>query len=182
MFELRLCVFLFLSLICTFVATVQLSDMASKFEQIQNECRGRACDCCYQKRDWTISSKEIQCIDSYLIEGYTVGDRDICNTLCTDCHIKLTNKINSGHHLVPKVDDYDPGRLKYLQSSLDCECRICTVAKMTGLAYQQIVKKKVRPAAPYKSTSKCYKVCSNCFQQVYQGSNHSIEMPKFSMK
>ena len=91
------------------------------------------------------------------------------------CHIELTQKINdNGYHLVPKVDDYDPGRSKYLRSSSDCECRICTVPKMTGLTYQRMLKKKRgRPAAEEKTTSKSYKVCSNCFHQIYQGSNHS---------
>ena len=73
------------------------------------------------------------------------------------------------------MDYYDPGQSNYLQFSLDCECRICTVAKMTRLAYQRIVKKKKgRPAAAEKTTPKCYKVCSNCFQQIYQRSNHSV--------
>ena len=146
------------------------------YEQVHNKCRGRVCICCYWKGYRTISSKEVECIDSYLIEGYTVENSDFPNALCTDCQIELNKKINdTGYHLVPKVDDYDPGRSKYLWSSLDCGCRICTVAKMTGLAYQRIVKKnKGRPAAAEKTTPMCYKVCSNCFQQIYQGSNHSI--------
>ena len=93
--------------------------------------------CCYRKGDRTVSSKEVECIDSYLIEGYTVEDPDFPNALCTDCHIELNKKINNnGYHLVPKVDGYDPGRSKYLRSSLECKCRVCTVAKMTGLGYQ----------------------------------------------
>ena len=165
-----------ISLVCTSVATVQPSDMASKFEQVHNECRGRICVCCYRKGDRTISSKEVECIDSYLIEGYTVDDPDFPNALCTDCHLELNKKINdNGYHLVPKVDDYDRGRSKYLRSSsVDCKCRICTVAKMTGLAYQRMVKKKRGRPAAEKTTPKCYKVCSNCFQQIYQGSNHSV--------
>ena len=128
--------------------------------------------CCYRKGDRTVSSKEVECIDSYLIEGYIVEDPDFPNALCTDCHIELNKKINNnGYHLVPKVDGYDPGRSKYLRSSLECKCRICTVAKMTGLGCQWMVKKKKgRPAAAEKTTPKWFKVCSNCFQQIYQGS------------
>ena len=158
--------------------------MASKFEQVHNECQRRVCVCCYRKGGRTISSKEVECIDSYLIERYTVEDPDFPNTLCTDCHIEQNKKMNdSGYHRVPKLDDYDPGRLKYLRSSLDCKCRICTVAKMTGLAYQRMVKKKKgRPAAAEKMTLKCYKVCSNCFQQIYQGSNHSVSKCRSSRR
>ena len=86
---------------------------------------------------------EVECIDLYLIEGYTVEVPDFPNALCTDCHIELSKKINdNGYHLAPTVDDYDPGRSNYLRSSLDCKCRIFPVVKMTGLVYQQIVKKK----------------------------------------
>ena len=107
----------------------------------------------------TISSKEVECIDSYLIEQYIVEDHDFPNALCTDCDMKLNKKIKSnGHHLVPKVDDYDSGRSKYLLSSSDCNCRICTVAKVTGLADQSMVKKKKE----------------GLLQQIYQGSNHFV--------
>ena len=92
----------------------------------------------------------------------------------TECYIELNKKINN-YHLVSKVEDYDPGRLKYLWFSLDWECSICTVAKMRGLAYQRMVKrKKGKPDATEKTTLKCYKVYSNCFQQLYQGSNDSV--------
>ena len=50
----------------------------------------------------TISSKEVECIDSYLIKGYIVEDHDFPNALCIDCDMKLNKKIKSnGHHLVP---------------------------------------------------------------------------------
>ena len=50
-----------------------------------------------------------------------------------------------------------------------------TVAKMTGLAYQRMVKKKKEDLLQQKKTTpKYYKVCSNCLQQTYQGSNHSV--------
>ena len=63
--------------------------------------------------------------------------------LHADCHIELNKKINdNGYHLVPKVDNYDPGQSKYLQSSLDYEWRTCSVAEMTALAYKRMVKKK----------------------------------------
>ena len=74
----------------------------------------------------------------YLIDGYTIEDPDFSNVFCTDCHIELNKKINDNRYdLVPKVDHYDPVQSEYLRSSLDCEYRICIVAKMTGLAYQK---------------------------------------------
>ena len=89
--------------------------MAIKFEQVHNKCLERVCVCCYRKGDRTISSKEVECIDSYLIEEHTVKDLDFPNALCTHCHIELNKKISdNGRHLVSKVDDYDPGRSKYL--------------------------------------------------------------------
>ena len=110
-----------------------------------------------------------------MTEGYTVKDLDFPNALCTDFHFEMNKKINdNGYHLAPKVDDYDPGKSKYLRPSSDCNCKICTIAKMTGLAYQWMVKKKKgRPVVAEKMTPMCYKICSNCFQQIFQRSNHS---------
>ena len=41
--------------------------MAIKFEQVSNECSGRDSVPFYQKGDRTMSSKEVECIDSNLI-------------------------------------------------------------------------------------------------------------------
>ena len=148
--------------------------MAIKFEQVSNECWGRDSVPFYQKRDRTISSKEVECIDSNLIQRYNIEGPNFSHALFTECYIELNKKINN-YHLVSKVEDYDPGRLKYLWFSLDWECSICTVAKMRGLAYLRMVKrKKGKPDATEKTTLKCYKVYSNCFQQFYQGSNDSV--------
>ena len=107
----------------------------------------------------TISSKEVDCIDSYLIEGFIVEDHNFPNGFCIDCDRKLNKKIKSnGYHLVPKVDDHDSGRSKYLLSSSDCNCWICSVAKVAGLAYQSMVKKKKE----------------GLLQQIYQGNNHYV--------
>ena len=121
MFKVKLCcVLIAFSLVCTFVATVKANDVANKFEQVHNEYWGRFCVRWYQKGDNTISSKEVECIDPYLIEGYSVDDPDFLNALCIDCHIELNKKINDNiYHLVPKVDDYDPEQSKYLRFSLD---------------------------------------------------------------
>ena len=58
-------------------------------------------------------------------------------------------------------------------ASLDCECRIYTVAKVTRLAFQTMVKKE-RPAAAERTTPNCYKVVSYCFQRRYHASNQSV--------
>ena len=73
------------------------------------------------------------------------------------------------------MSDYDPKRVKGLRSAAKCECRIFDIAKMPGITYQRMMKKKCgRPkkkdaVAPPKS----YKVCSNCFAHIYRGSNHT---------
>ena len=98
----------------------------------------------------------------YLIDRYTIEDPDFSNVFCTDCHIELNKKINDNRYdLVPKVDHYDPVQSEYLRSSLNCEYRICIVAKMTGLAYQ---KKRKTCCSKEDDSPKCYKVCCNCFQ------------------
>ena len=43
-------------------------------------------------------------------------------------------------------------------------------------------KKKGRPAAAVKTTIKCCKVCSNCFQQIYQRNNHSVSKYRSSRR
>ena len=44
------------------------------------------------EKETAISSKEVECIDSYLIDGYTVEDSDFPNVLCTDFHFELKKK------------------------------------------------------------------------------------------
>ena len=156
--------------------------MASKFEQEHEECRQRVCVLCYHKGDRPISEREIKCIDQYLIEGYTPDNPDFPNALCTGCHIDLSKKIaDSEYQLHPKVQDYDAGRTKYLRSVTSCcACKICTVAKMTGLAYNRMVKKK--KGRPKGNAPQCYKICGKCFQQIYQGSNHSASKCRYSRR
>ena len=133
------------------MATVKPSDMASKFEQVHNQCQGRVCVCCYRKGDRIILSEEVECIDSNLIEGYTVKDPDFPSALCTDCHIELNKKINgNGYHLVPKVDDYDPGRSLF---ATFIGLRVQKLPKITGLAYQRMIKKKRKTSCSRENNS-----------------------------
>ena len=65
-----------------------------------------------------------------------------------------------------------------------CECRISTVAKMRGLEYQRLMKKKrgrPKAATPDDRPTSC-KVCSNCFASIYRGSNHSASACKHSRR
>ena len=45
-----------------------------------------------------------------------------------------------------------------------------------------VKRKKGRSSAAEKTTPKCYKVCSNCFQYIYQGSNHSVSKCQSSQR
>ena len=148
--------------------------MATNFEIGHNDCRRRVCICCYRKAERSLSQTEVECIRTNLINGYSLEDPDFPNGICTGCHIELSKKENDqSYNLLPHVDDYDPKRERGLRSSATCECKICTVAKMQGLTYQRMYKKKGgRP----KSTSekpKSFKICSQCFDHIYRGSNHS---------
>ena len=158
--------------------------MASKFEEGHNECRRRVCVSCYRKGDRTISPNEVKCIDENLIEGYRVDHPDFPCALCTGCHLELSKKINdNAYNLVPKVNDYNPERSKYLRSgSSVCECRICNIAKMTGLAYHRMIKRKRGRRPSSSNTPTIYKICTNCFQKIYQGSNHSVSNCRYSRR
>ena len=80
------------------------------------------------------------------------------------------------------VNDYNPKRVKGLRSAAKCECRICEVAKMPGITYQRMMKKK--HGIPKKKDAvappKSYKVCSNCFAYINRGSNHTAITCKYS--
>ena len=150
--------------------------MASKFEQTHDDCRKRVCLLCYRKGDRPILELELQCIKDNLLDGYSLDDLEFPCRLCTACHIDLSKKINDCEfNLVPKVDDYDPGRVTYARSAASsvCMCRICTIAKMTGLEYSRMTRgKRGRPSKTAQQT--IVKFCSNCYQKIYQGSNHSV--------
>ena len=149
--------------------------MATNFEIGHDQCRNRVCVCCYRKADRPLSGKDIACIRLYLIENYHVDNPDFPNGICTSCHLELHKKDkNDEYNLKFLVDDYTPKR--GLRSAAKCVCRICEVAKMPGVTYQRMFKKKRgRPkkegtVTPPKSY---YKVCSNCFEHIYKGSNHT---------
>ena len=132
---------------CTFVSTVQPSDMASKFEQVHSECQRRVLSVAIDKED-----------------------PDFLNTLCIDCHIELNKKINNnwGYDLVPKVADYGSRVIKVLAVLIGLRKQDLHCSKITVLLYQQIVKKKKGwLSATEKTPPKYCSVCSNCFQQIY---------------
>ena len=160
--------------------------MSSKFEVDHNACRGRVCVVCYRKGDRKISPREAECIGSHLIEGYSVQNLNFPSALCTDCHIKLSKKINDNEYqLLPKVSDYDPQRPRFMRSTVStvtsCMCKICTVAKMTGLEYTRSLKKK-KGRTKTTTPVKYHKICGNCFHEIYQGSNQSAEKCRYSRR
>lgn len=159
--------------------------MATNFEIGHNQCRNRVCVCCYRKADRPLSEKNIVCIRLHLIEGYNVDDPDFPNGICSGCHLELFKKDkNDEHCLKILVNDYDPKRERGLRSAAHCECRICEVAKMPGITYQRMLKKKRgRPKEGDEVTpSKTHKVCSNCFEHIYRGSSHTAANCKNSRR
>ena len=139
--------------------------------------------CFYRKAERSLSEKGVECIRLNIIDGYSVDNPDVPNGICTGCHIELSKKANNDdYNLVPRVDNYDPQRPRDLRSSSICECRICNVAKMPGLTYQRLLKKKRGRPKFAVETLKSFKVCSHCFEHIYLGSNHSVSKCKFSTK
>ena len=119
----------------------------------------------------SLSAKEIQLIQEFLIKGYRSSHPDPD----PGCSIMLSKKRKAPNLVIPLVEDYDPDRKTGLRSVTTCSCKICTVADLNGPAFLLSLRKnrKKRGRSLPKTTPEIIKICANCFTKIYRGCNHS---------
>ena len=151
--------------------------MAAQFETSHEYCREKVCVVCYKKGSRKLSVGDVEVVREFIIEAYSVSDSDFPNAICTGCSLSLSKKRKNPSFVIPNQhDDYDPGRRHVLRSSTTttCDCKICTVAKQSGISLHHSRKdrpKRGRPAA--KQQPEAFKICSKCFTKLYRGCSHS---------
>ena len=132
---------------------------------------------CYKKGTRTVSAGDVDVIRDYIIDGYSTTDSDFPNGICTGCSLSLSKKRKNPDLFIPNVnDEYDPERKHGLRSTATsiCDCRICKVARQSGLQDHHARKKRAKPGRPSsKQTPETYKVCGKCFTKLYRGCSHS---------
>lgn len=141
------------------------------------KCRSAVCVVCYKKGKRTLTEKQIEFIQSNLIEGFTMENQYFPSSICVNCNIKLNGKISGKDIDLPMVESHEL-ELPPLLRGTKCQCRICKVAK-SSINSNLNVKKRGRPKIPETpvehtaSSSDDRKViCDKCYSQVGKGYVH----------
>ena len=151
--------------------------MATQFETSHESCRGKVCVVCYKKGTRTVSAGDVDVIRDYIIDGFSISDLDFPNGICTGCSLSLSKKRKNPDFSIPNLNDvYDPGRKLGLRSTMAsiCDCRICRVARQSGLQHHHARKNRAKPGRPSsKQPPESFKICGKCFTKLYRGCSHS---------
>ena len=157
--------------------------MSTDFEIGHEKCRRLVCVVCYNKAPRLLTELETKHVQDFVIEGYTISNPDFPCGICKNCSFIISKKSRDPTVKLPLVESYDPGRTAGLRSVSVCSCKICSVAKMNGLASLTCARKKNKRGRPStKSLPTAARHCSNCFSAIYRGSNHSAESCKISRR
>ena len=150
--------------------------MATSLDEEHNMCRTKVCLICYRKSRRTISALEANFIASNVMDGYLLEDLNLPCGLCGGCELLLRKRMDNDTIILPWSNNLDPERPTNLRSISSCTCRICNVAKASGIGFRFKKKKRGRPKAVEEgeedSRKKKFRLCTNCFEKVYVGCNH----------
>ena len=137
-------------------------------------CRNKVCVVCAKKTTRIVSVSEIAAIKNFVDPDYNKDNPDYPLGICASCSVALAKKRNGKEAKLSVNQTYKSGQQKRLLRSngLDCRCTICEIAKASGLCYQNPKKKRGRPKTKEQPLPTTVKVCSLCFQVVYQGCRH----------
>ena len=136
------------------------------------QCRQKVCVVCSKKASRTLSKADILAVKVHVDAQFTGETPDYPNGICTNCQIAL-NKKTDGHDVKLAINQ-EYKQFRFLRSSAeDCKCRICDIAKSCGLKqFANSKKKRGRPRTSQQPVPTALKVCSRCFQEIYQGCRH----------
>ncbi len=87
------------------------------------------CVVCYREGKNSLSKKEVESVETLLIDRHDVNNPDFPAAICEGCHL-LLNRKEKGHDIALSIiDDYNPSRSLNLRSSKGCSCKICAISR-----------------------------------------------------
>ena len=137
------------------------------------QCRTKVCVVCSKKSTRIASKNDIISINTYIDEDFAADDPDYPRGICSVCQISLSKK-KKGQDVKLHINQaYKTEQLqRFLRSVSVCRCSICDIAKTNGLKCANSKRKAGRPPTKDRPVQQPIKVCSLCFQQLYQGCRH----------
>ena len=145
-------------------------------DKVHERNRRKVCVICYRKSSRNLSPREIAFLSENVIANYSVENCGWTSGICNGCHLLLMKARNGEAVSLPLADDYDPRRSMNTRSSKTCDCRICAMAKLSNQDAAKLKRKPGRPACAEKTEISHFKICGNCFAQIYRGSRYSLQM------
>ena len=144
------------------------------------KCRDKVCVVCSKKASRTLSKTEIVAIKVHVDAAFDKDSPEYPRGICTSCHIALGKK-NNGHDVNLSTNQVYK-QIRFLRSSFDvtnCKCSICNIAKSYGAKCANSKKKCGRPKSIQQPTQPAIKLCSVCFQELYQGCRHQCSSTNY---
>ena len=151
-------------------------------------CRAKVCAICYGRSGNKANQKVTAHLElgmrSFVFPEYNMSDERFPAGLCDTCRLTLLEQMKGEslrdgkpiRELVlpdPTCYQAKPSKVTRLSSSQDCQCLICSLARMNGLEWRRFVAdcKKGKVEAP--PDIKYDRLCRDCFAPIYRGSNHT---------
>ena len=151
-------------------------------------CRAKVCAICYGRSGNKANQKVTAHLElgmrSFVFPEYNMSDERFPVGLCDTCRLTLLEQMKGEslrdgkpiRELVlpdPTCYQAKPSKVTRLSSSQDCQCLICSLARMNGLEWRRFVAdcKKGKVEAP--PDIKYDRLCRDCFAPIYRGSNHT---------
>ena len=130
---------------------------------------------------------------TFVFAEYDKSDPMFPTGLCTTCRISLMEHMNGSSLqnreaprklLIPDPDTFDVQLRRVTRSSVgqDCECNICSLARLNGLELRRFLAECKKVQTNYSPGVQYEKLCKDCFAPIYRGSNHSEDKCKSRRK
>ena len=122
---------------------------------------------------------------SFVFAEYNKRDERFPSGVCTNCRFILIEQmkgksLRDGRDvqrtlLLPDPNHYEAQISRVTRSSnqQDCECRICSLARLNGLQWIKFVSDCKKVKTDFAPGVKYDKLCRDCLAPIYRGSNHS---------
>ena len=117
---------------------------------------------------------------TFVFAEYDKSDPMFPTGLCTTCRISLMEHMNGSslqnreaHRklLIPDPDTFDVQLRRVTRSSVgqDCECNICSLARLNGLELRRFLAECKKVQTNYSPGVQYEKLCKDCFAPIYRG-------------
>ena len=146
------------------------------------ENRAVICAVCYSESGLKCARKVSvnveKAIQKFVCQEYCISDPHFPSGICRDCNFILTDWVTgkADPRPLPVAANYDPQLPRNTRSLMQCTCRICDTARLSGPKWRAFVlscRKQDKAETSFQKLSQV-RLCGNCFSKIYQGSNHSV--------